>query len=165
MALGLTSAFAQTGSSSALVPVCENRDGLATPQDRVVACSALLNGFRLAPAPQSMVRVHRAWAYSLQNRMADARSDYDVAVTLNPQSYVIYNERGLFNLHVGQLDAALSDYNAALKIAPQTAYSLYGRGLTFLRKGDSARGEADLEMARRLDGQVDQAFRRIGFTP
>ena len=164
-AFALTSARAQTDDLAARYPVCENRDGHASAQERVAACSAILGGAPLAPAAESMAHVNRAWAYSLEGRMADARADYDIALTLNPTSYVIYNERGLFNLRVGQFDAALSDYDAALKIAPATAYSLYGRGLTLLRKGQTARGQDDLAAARRLDSGVDQTFRSLGFTP
>ena len=163
--VALTSARAQTDDLAARVPVCENRDGHASASDRVAACSAILGGAPLAPAAEAMAHVNRAWAYSLEGRMGEARADYDIALTLNPGSYVIYNERALFNLRVGRLDAALSDYDTALKIAPQTAYSLYGRGLTLLRKGDTARGQDDLAAARRLDGGVDGTFRALGFGP
>jgi lipoprotein NlpI len=164
-AIASTGARAQTDDLAARYPVCENRDGRASAQDRVAACSAVLGGAPLAPAAEAMAHVNRAWAYSVEGRMAEARADYDIAVTLNPGSYVIYNERGLFNLRVGQFDAALSDYDAALKLAPQTAYSLYGRGLTLLRQGQTASGQDDLEAARRLDSKVDRTFRALGFAP
>lgn len=164
MVCGLTSARAQS-DLTARYPVCENRSGQVTARERVTACSEILGGPPLPAASEANARINRAWAYSLEGKMADARADYDRAVTLNPGSYVIYNERGLFNLRLGQLDAALSDYNMALKIAPATAYSLYGRGLTWLRKGDTARGDAGLAAARHLDATVDQTFAAIGFAP
>ena len=164
-AIASTGAVAQTDDLAARIPVCENRDGHASAQERVAACSAILGGAPLAPASESMAHVNRAWAYSLEGRMGEARADYDIALALNPGSYVIYNERGLFNLRVGQLDAALVDYDAALKLAPATAYSLYGRGLTLLRQGQTARGQDDLAAARRLDSGVDRTFRALGFAP
>jgi tetratricopeptide (TPR) repeat protein len=170
IALGLVACLAAPAprviaAQTSDAPVCENRGGQASPGARVAACSAILTSGGLTPGQESMARVNRAWAFSLQGRMADARADYDRAIELNPSSHIVHNERALFYLRSGRLDDAIAEYDTALALDPDAAFSLYGRGLAWLRKGDVRRGGDDLARARRADGNVDEAFRRIGMTP
>jgi len=158
-------ALAQANDVAVDGPICENTSGHVAPTDRLAACGRILHAGGLTPAQESMTRVNRAWSFSLLHKMADARADYDKAVELDPGSHVAYNERGLFHLRNGQLDAAIEDYDVALRLRPDAAFSFFGRGVAYLRKGDTARGGDDLAKARRLDGNVDVAFRNIGITP
>jgi lipoprotein NlpI len=166
LVFGATEAVAQPADATRDVPICENSNGQATPQERVEACSALLRSRSvMSPNQEAMTYVNRGWALSLQNATAKAAADYNRATTLAPGSWVIFNERGLFYLRTGQFNAAIEDYNTALKIMPSAAYPLYGRGLTWRRKGDAARSDADLAAARRADPKVDQIFDHIGLRP
>ena len=158
-------ARAQGDELGRLSVTCRNEAGGPTPQQRVAACSAILVNYPMEPPQEAMIRVNRAWSYSLEKRMADAEIDYNRAIQLDPNSYVLYNERGLFRLQTGAFDAALRDYNSAVVLSPQAAYPLYGRGIVRIRMGDVARGQDDLAAARMLDRNVDAVFRVIGVTP
>ena len=149
-------------SSAPPAALCEDRDGHTPADVRLTACSALLNAGDLTKDQEAEVRTNRAWAFSLQGKMADARIDYLRSLELTPDSHVAHNEMGLFLLRTGQFDDAIAEYDIALRLRPGAAYSLYGRGLAYERKGDQARGEADLAKARLADSNVDAVFRSIG---
>jgi lipoprotein NlpI len=164
--VGLAGSAAADGPDVSLIwPQCRNTNWDMAAADRITACTRILKFGVLTPDQQSEALVDRAWSYSLIQRMADARADYDRAIALTPKSHMAYNERGLFNLKVGRFDDAIADYDMALSLRPGAAYSLFGRGVAFLRKGEDARGRDDLAAARRADSSVDEVFRKIGVTP
>ncbi len=163
--LAALGARAQGDELGRLSITCRNEAGAPTPQQRVAACSAILANYPMEPPQEAMIRVNRAWSYSLEKRMGDAEADYNRAIQLDPNSYILYNERGLFRLQTGAFDAALRDYNSAVVLSPQAAYPLYGRGIVHIRMGDVARGQDDLAAARARDRNVDTVFRIIGVTP
>jgi len=159
------SAWAQDADVSVFWPGCLNTHWNVSAAERVTSCTKILKLGQLTPDQQSQALLNRAWSYSLIQRMADARADYDHAIALTPKSHQAYNERGLFDLRIGRLDDAIADYDMALSFQPGAAYSLYGRGVAFLRKGDETRGRDDLAAARRADSSVDEVFKKIGVTP
>lgn len=144
---------------------CLNTDGTWAPKDRVNACGSILANYPLAPMQEARIRANRAWSLGQEQRLADAQADYDRALQLDPNSAVLYNERGFFHLRIGEFDAALRDYNSAIVIDPQFPYALFGRGIAYMRKGELSRGQDDLAAARRIDNSIDAAFRNAGVTP
>ena len=148
-----------------LTNACLNSDGIATPKDRIKACSSIIAEYPLAPPQEARIRANRAWSFKQERRLSDAQADYDRALQLDPNSDVLYNERGFFHLQIGEFDAALRDYNSALVIRPTFAYPLYGRGIVYMRQGNLARGQDDLTTARKLDSGIDGVFRAVGVTP
>jgi len=144
---------------------CEGRDPQSGLPERETSCSAVLAEPGLPPTAQSMALIHRAWARSQLGRRALAMEDYDRAVSLDPQSFVALNERGLLKLRDGKLDAALADYNRALAINPRASYPRFGRGLVYLRKKDARKAKADLDLARKIEPDVDAVFEKIGLKP
>ena len=158
-------AHAETEDLGLLTNACLNSDGQATAKDRVKACSSIIAEYPLAPPQEARIRANRAWSFKQERRLSDALADYDRALQLDPNSDVLYNERGFFHLQIGEFDAALRDYNSALVIRPTFAYPLYGRGVVYIRQGNLARGQDDLAAARRLDSSIDGVFRNVGVTP
>lgn len=84
------------------------------------------------------------------------------AIKLSPRSAAILDSRGLVNLKLGRLDAAIADYGAALTLSPTLAPSLYGRAVAWSRKGDQARATVDRDAAERSSRNVAEEFRRYG---
>lgn len=158
-------AVAAADDLAGLTNGCFNGDGQQTLKDRVKACSSILADYPLAPAQEAKIRANRAWSFNREKRFSDAQADYDRALQLDPNSDILYNERGFFHLQIGEFDAAIRDYNSALVITPNFAYPLYGRGIVYIRKGNLARGQDDLAAARRLDSSIDVVFRNVGVTP
>jgi len=163
--LSAGSAWAQSDDLGRLSTSCLNAEGTRTSHDRIRSCSAILANYPLAPAQEARIRANRAWSFKQEKRLSDAQADYDRALQLDPNSEILYNERGFFHLQIGELDAALRDYNSALVIAPNFPYPLFGRGIVYIRKGSLDRGQDDLAAARKLDNTMDAVFRRAGVSP
>lgn len=53
---------------------------------------------------------------------------------------LVYDNRGVAYLMLGQLGHAIADFEAALKLDPKQARPLHGRGVAKLKKGDAAGG-------------------------
>ena len=84
------------------------------------------------------------------------------AIKLASRNAAILDSRGLVNLKLGHLDAAIADYTSALAISPKQAASLYGRAVTWSRKGDAARAVTDRDAAERSYRKIAEEFLRYG---
>ncbi|MDE2357683.1 MAG: tetratricopeptide repeat protein, partial [Alphaproteobacteria bacterium] len=144
---------------------CANTPGGISPRIRVEACTRILGSGSLSAETRAATLLNRAWSLSLQDRMAEARADYESALDLTPNSHVAHNEMGLFLLRTGDYDNAIAQYDTALRLRPGAAYSLYGRGVAYLREGKTDKGQADLAEARLADSHVDEVFQSIGVRP
>lgn len=120
-------------------------------------------------------------SFALSNRCgseAEANVDVDRALDdcsdalrlirrsgLDQMAAITMSNRGLAYLRLGRLDDAIGDYDAALKQNPRIAAALFGRALAELRKGETARGRADIAAAERLDRKIAHFFASIGLKP
>jgi tetratricopeptide (TPR) repeat protein len=87
----------------------------------------------------------------------------DRAVTLNSNESAYHANRGLVELRLGRLDAALLDYNAAIEADRRRADGYYGRALLFHRRGDRQAAEADRAQALAIDPGIAEAYSEYGF--
>mmetsp|Transcript_30105 Transcript_30105/g.80537 ORF Transcript_30105/g.80537 Transcript_30105/m.80537 type:complete len:218 (-) Transcript_30105:131-784(-) len=85
-----------------------------------------------------------------RGRPADALSDLDEALRLEPANLFAARDRAEARLKTGDLDGAISDYDAKLALAPCDGRALTGRGEARLKKGDQKGAVADLELAVKL---------------
>ncbi len=108
----------------------------------------------------------RCWSRALWNRDLDkALADCDRAAQLDPYALDIRDSRGLVWLRMNQLPRAIGDYNAVLSREAKSAWSLYGRGVAEVRKGDVAKGQADIAAADKLEPEATGRARKLGITP
>lgn len=68
---------------------------------------------------------------------------------------------GMALLQSGKLDEALAAYDQAIEKAPLSA-SHMGRAIIYARKGDSSRANAELELAKKLDADIEDRFADYG---
>jgi tetratricopeptide (TPR) repeat protein len=101
-----------------------------------------------------------AWGKELEAALADC----DAALRKNKVSEVMGN-RGLVLLRMGRLDDAIVQYTAAIGQQPKLAPALYGRGLAELKKGDKAKGEADIAAANAIAPGLAAQYKRFGLAP
>ncbi len=111
----------------------------------------------VATAPESRAHyrvealVSRGIGYMLRQQYADALSDLDEAVRLNPtfdRSYV--NRASVYSI-LREDQMALSDFNRAIELNPTNPIAYAGRGQLFRRLGLIDRAIADVAMARAFD--------------
>jgi tetratricopeptide (TPR) repeat protein len=78
--------------------------------------------------------ISRADLFLIESKIDAARADYDKAVSVDPENYVPYRERGLFFAHNSSPDLARKDFNRAIELLnekirnnPQDATSMTDR--------------------------------------
>ena len=94
-----------------------------------------------------------------------ALADCDAALKLSPGAPQYVDSRAFVLLRLGRYRDAVTDYTAAVDKDPSQAMSLFGRGLAKLRDGDSKGGQADLDAARAIGFELDDAYQSYGVRP
>jgi tetratricopeptide (TPR) repeat protein len=86
------------------------------------------------------------------------------ALAINANESAYRANRGLAELRLGRLDAALTDYNVAIEADPRRAGAYYGRALVRHRQGDQAGAAADRREALTIDPAIVETYQSYGFT-
>lgn len=73
-------------------------------------------------------------------------------------------DRGLVELRLGSLDAALADYDRAVAADARKAGSFYGRALVHHRRGEAQGAAADRAEALAIDPGIAETWQSYGFT-
>lgn len=94
------------------------------------------------------------WAMEACNRAVGLKAD-DIHHRAN---------RGLVELRLGRLDAALADYDAAVAADAREADGYYGRALVHHRRGESQAAAADRAEALAIDPGIAETYQSYGFT-
>ena len=77
------------------------------------ASLAILNSLIEKDPNEAGFYLSRASIYLMQNRITDAKNDYDKAISVAPENYICYRERGLFRMHNTAPDLARKDIEKA----------------------------------------------------
>jgi tetratricopeptide (TPR) repeat protein len=94
------------------------------------------------------------WAFEACNR----------AVALNAEDSTHRANRGLVELRLGRLDAALADYDRAVAADAREAPGYYGRALVHHRRGEQQAAAADRVEALAIDPAIAETYQSYGFT-
>lgn len=101
---------------------------------------------------------------------AIAGTDLDMALADCNRSLVLadnpltLDSRGLVYFRMGQYDLAIADLDTAIAKG-RNAPSLYIRGLAKRKRGDTAGGDADIDLAKKLDPVVAETYAVYGVKP
>ncbi len=134
------------------------RDDNANTDDRLYACSWLLDAGGLADSGNAIVYYSRGNAYLKQKEHDLAIQDYDDAIRLDPRYVDVYNNRGLAKKRNKQFDRAIRDYDEALRLNPRYLKAYNNRGNALFDKGQMARAIEDYNEAIRLSPDYTDAY-------
>jgi hypothetical protein len=81
---------------------------------------------------------------------------------LRPGDAYALASRGFAYLALDQPVNALADFDAALKIESRLAESLFGSGLAKVRTGDKVGGDAAIDAAKAIRGDIVEQIRTMG---
>ena len=103
----------------------------------------------------------------MQSRLAKTPEDktisnYDRAISINPNDAVAYNNRGNVSANVGEYDKAIADYDRAISINPNDAVAYNNRGLAYTNIGEYDRAIADYNRAIAIDPNLAVAYHNRG---
>lgn len=96
------------------------------------------------------VHFNLGFAYTAMQRPADARTEYEKAISLDPKMGAAYLNLGM-TLLSSDPAAASEPLQKATELLPQDAHARYFLGLAFERNGKSAAAIEQLDAAEKLD--------------
>ena len=161
--LAAASASSVNAQSGADTGICAADDRSAySPEQRIAACTTLVDTFRDQPKELAGVLVNRGAVYYFVNRMPLAFADLDRAIALDPANARAFRERSNAHRTAGRLDRALADANEAIRLAPDDAQAFDNRGNVFNNNRQHDRAIEDYDEAIRLDPGFAQAWRDRG---
>jgi tetratricopeptide (TPR) repeat protein len=89
--------------------------------------------------------------------------DLDRAVSLQPSSGALWNERCWIRGTVGEVQGALSDCNEAIRLDPKVATRFNSRGFAYLKTEQWDLAIADFNMALQIDSKLPGALYGRGY--
>lgn len=87
-----------------------------------------------------------------------ALRDCNRALQISPQFVTALQNRGMVRLKQKKWRDAIQDYSDALAQDGDRPTALFGRGFAYLQSGDSAKARIDIQMARKIDPQIDDLY-------
>jgi tetratricopeptide (TPR) repeat protein len=85
-------------------------------------------------------------------------ADFTKALKTNPDSAVLYNERGRAHRDREDYTAAIADYTKAIRLNPEYANAFCGRGQAYYHNDDYTKAIKDLNKAIQLDSEYVIAY-------
>ena len=181
--LAVAPAYAQ---STAGAEICAASDDAAvSPEQRIAACTAVIDAAKDRPAEASAALTHRGSANWYINKMSAAFADLDRAIALDANNARAFRERATAQRTAGRLDRALDDakafdvrgnifnnnrqfdraiddYNEAVRLDPQFSLAFMDRGVARYFKADYENAIKDYDKAIELDPKRSRAFTNRG---
>jgi Tfp pilus assembly protein PilF len=135
---------------------------LASPEDdcfsndfprRVQGCTDYLMISDLNEAEVALALQARALAYSVQGQYAQAITDYDASLKIDPNSPIALNNRAWAYFKSGEPERGALDVEKALALQPDSAHTLDTRAHILQARGDTRQAMRDYERAMRFGGE------------
>jgi tetratricopeptide (TPR) repeat protein len=134
----------------------------AAPDQRIDACTNLIQEGQLAPASAANATYNRGNAYLSKRSYDQAIADYTRALALNPELAQGYNNRCAANLGKGLDDQAIADCSKAIDLKSSDAKTYYDRGNAYMDKSLYDRAIADYTQAIALNPDYAKAYGNRG---
>ncbi len=152
MCAGLA-ASAPAHAANPLWDQCKDVNNPSTAEQSLAACSRLLAD-RSEAKNQAMILRNRCGIYYTKNDYDRALADCDQALSMEPNSAIGYNRRGLIWYQTKRYESAIADFTQALRLDANFAYAYFNRGLARRAQGDTGGADADRAEAIRLDPKL-----------
>jgi tetratricopeptide (TPR) repeat protein len=130
----------------------------APPDQRIAACTSIIQSSRAAPELESNAYYLRGNAYLDEDRYDEAISDESDAIRLDPNHAGAFALRGRGYQGKGQFDQALADENKAIALNPHLEIPFVFRGSISLYKEQYDRALQDYDQAIRINPSDYNAF-------
>jgi tetratricopeptide (TPR) repeat protein len=118
---------------------------------QIAGCSLYIASGKAEGENLVIAYVNRAIARTTRKQYKGALADFNAALKVEPESWMVLYNRGIVFLDLGRDDEAIRDFGAAIRVEPETAIAYYNRGLAHERMGKLAEAIEDYRRAFELD--------------
>ncbi len=127
-------------------------------KENLAAWIAMLKS-RLQPGTSSAVGCwHLANRKAREGDPQAAEALYAKAISLNPEMFQAYFNRGLLRRSMGNLSGAIADFEETVRISPTFRGGFVQKGLTHEQIGNRTQARQDLEQAAKVDQRDPEAL-------
>jgi tetratricopeptide (TPR) repeat protein len=130
--------------------LCQGKDG-ATPDQRISACTAVIDAGSGSPKERAKIVQTRGTVYFYKGDYARAIEDYSQAIKLDPNNSEIFDNRCWTRATANQLQEALKDCRESLRLRPNVAAAMDTLAFVYLRLGDYDRAIATYNDSLKID--------------
>ncbi len=138
-------ALADSQDEAAVAAMREACSRPATPQDRIIGCTKLIETRLLKGRELAQALYQRGLGYAALGQYQDAIQEFSQALKFAPDSVDALYNRGAALSRLDQWDDALADFDALLKIVPNDPNTLYARAWVQAQRGDDKAAITDLD--------------------
>lgn len=109
--------------------------------------------------PTAEAHTFLGWAYGMQNKYEDAIKECKIAIQINPDFGVPYNDIGAYLISLNKLNEAIYWLEQSLQKQnfPNRHFAYFNLGKIFERKGDWVKAKSYYEKAIELNNQYEAA--------
>ena len=102
--------------------------GGTTPEGWIASCTAMIEANTLHGRPLAAVYSQRGFAHTLKRNLAQAQTDLDEAIKIDPQYAKAFADRANFWTVVKKPELALADGEKAIQLDPNFALGYFVHG-------------------------------------
>jgi lipoprotein NlpI len=135
-----------------------NASGDITPDERIAACTSVLESGKYGQQGAIKAHLSRAAAYSKKGDFERAIADYTQFLELFPKNMFAYYCRGVAYYRKQDYDRAIADYTTAIQLNPRHQHAYVNRGAAYYQSGDLDRAVADYDLAIQLNPEDGRAY-------
>jgi len=150
LATGVALATAAIAEQAPSWDVCSGRS-VPTFEERISACTAIIESEGATPANRAEALGFRGVAYENRGDSDAAVRDYDASLQLDATSSSRHRIRGNKYTIEKNYDAAFAEYGEAIRLDPTSAFAFNNRGRLYGKEMEYDRAVGDYSEAIRLD--------------
>jgi tetratricopeptide (TPR) repeat protein len=137
------------------------RQGASQGEGELPTFALIMEG-KKEPARQDKEHKKKGKTLAQQGEYAQALSELDQALSLDPKDVENYTRRGGIYTLQKQYDKAIDDFNRALELDPRYAKAYYNRALAFYYQGKYDQALSDLQKTIELKPKDAEAYHNRG---
>ena len=108
--------------------------------------------------PNDVILCNLGVVYGKAGNSAQAITDFDRAIEINPKSARAYHNLGVTYRKLGNYAQAITDFDRAIEINPEYAEAYYSRGVTHGKLGDHRQAISDYDRAIGINPELALAY-------
>ena len=112
--------------------------------------------------PNDVILCNLGVAYGKAGNSAQAITDFDRAIAINPEYAEAYYSRGVTHGKIGDHRQAISDYDRAIGINPELALAYINRGAAYHELGDQRHAISDYDRAIEINPKYAETYNNRG---